>query len=124
MLMRYHKGLGIGHVYTSLKEDNVILLPNNTTLDYEELMPEPPIIIVDDEMPDTLDELDEAPSSIDEGDDSGEGSDNQDLFESGANPNDDIDDPDWLNDGSNDDDSLELEYDDMYGGLIDEEYED
>lgn len=116
--MRYHKGLGVGHVYASLKEDDVILLPNTAVADYEELLPEPPIIIVDDETTAPLNDLEENPSSIDGGDDSGEESGKEE------NPKDDIDDPNWLSDGSDDDDSLELEYDDMYGELIDEDYED
>lgn len=122
--MRYHKGLGIGHVYASLKEDDGILLPNNAAADFEELLPEPPIIVVDDETPAALNNLEENPSSIDEGDDSGEESQEEDLFESGENPKDDIDDPNWLNDESDNDDSLELEYDDMYGDQIDEDDED
>lgn len=120
--MRYHKGLGVGHVYTSLKEDDHIFFRTNMATDYQELVPEPPIIIADDETSDTSDELEDPPSSID--DDSGEGSENQDLFESEENPNNDVGDPDWMDEGSNDDDSLELEYDDMYGDLVDEDYED
>lgn len=105
------------------KRMTAFYFPITQVLDYEELLPEPPIIIVDDETPDTLDKFEETP--MNEDDDSGEESDNwQDLFESGENPNDDVDDPDWLNNGSNDDDSLELEYDNMYGDLIDDDYED
>lgn len=122
--MRYHKGLGIGHIYSSLKVDDEMLSPDHAFAGYQEQPLEPPIVIVDDETTVTSDTEGNAGSVTDEDGRAESDDELEDLFDASGPGSD----GDWapVEGGSDgDEDSLELEHYDMYGSdPSDDDYED
>lgn len=143
--MRYYKGLGVGHIYTSLRPDDGILLSEDATTTHpthhlevgdEE---DPHIITGPDPLPDNeprdeilqinIDGLHAASSAVhgptineDPGDGNSEGSESDDSHEEKDDeplPEENLDDPE------DSDDDVDIELDDMYQyDPLDLDYED
>lgn len=119
--MRYHKGLGVGHIYSSLKAGDEMLSPDHELfVSYQEQLPNAPIIIEDDEISVAL--RGGTPNATEEDiDQSREGSDRDSDDDSVFDNPGDIDDDNWIpgRGSDDDDDDLELEYHDMYSDSLD-----
>lgn len=127
MVMRYHKGLGVGHVYTHLKPDDNILLSDDATTTH----PTHHLHVVIDEYPSNDTNLPRDPLPAPNNDDiqiSNTDTDPGDGNSDGPESDDDEADNNDSSLSSEEcsDDDLGLEYDDMhgYGDPLDLDYED
>lgn len=123
MVMRHHKGLGVGHIYTCLKPDDNILLSDDATTTH----PTHHLHIVVYEHPSS--NTNPLPTSIHEdirvfNADTDLGDDNSEGLQSDDDGGENLDLS--LSSEESSDDDLDLEYNDMhgYGDPLDLDYED